>query len=304
MTISATEYGGSSEGIRAHYDVGNEFWPLVLGSTLAYSCAMWTRPEESLDEAQQTKLNWHISASGALEASRVLDVGCGWGSILRPLSQTASAPEMVGLTLSDAQAKWLSADPLPRCEVRVENWAVHRPTAPYDSIISIGAFEHFAHPGLTSQGKIEVYRDFFQRCLEWLNPGGRMSLQTIAFGNMRREDASAFMNDVIFPESDLPFLSEVVAAVDGLFEITAVRNDRLDYARTMDAWSAGLRKHRAVAETHIGAERAQQMAQFFKLGSMGFRMGKLHLLRFALRPLTSDWSKSGRRWWGPPTWPV
>ena len=88
----------------------------------------------------------------------------------------------VGLTLSDAQAAHVQARKLPGVEVRTESWAKHQPAEPYDSIISIGAFEHFAPPSYPTEQKIEVYRDFFRRCRSWLTPKGRLSLQTIAYG--------------------------------------------------------------------------------------------------------------------------
>jgi cyclopropane-fatty-acyl-phospholipid synthase len=175
---------------------------------------------------------------------------------------------------------------------------VHEPIAPYDSIISIGAFEHFAKPEETLEEKISVYVDFFTRCHKWLSPGGRMSLQTMAFGNMEREEASDFMNSDIFPESDLPFLQDIVTAVGGLFEITAVRNDRLHYARTYDRYAMNLRQNREHAVSLVGEEVVSRYERYFKLISMGFRMGKEHLLRFSLRPIRKSWSIMGADYWG------
>ncbi|MDQ3802674.1 MAG: cyclopropane-fatty-acyl-phospholipid synthase family protein [Acidobacteriota bacterium] len=292
------KYGGSAEGIRQHYDLDTQFWRLVLGPTLTYSCALFTGPDDHLDAAQQRKIDWHLDASGARTAKSVLDVGCGWGSVLLRLSGMPNVERSVGITLSTTQAQYLQAQDMPRVEVRLENWAVHEPVAPYDSIISIGAFEHFAKPEETQEEKISVYADFFARCHRWLSPGGRLSLQTIAFGNMEREGASDFMNREIFPDSDLPFLQDVVAAVEGLFEITAFRNDRLHYARTYDRWAANLRQNREQAVSLVGEEAVSRYERYFKLTSMGFRMGKQHLLRFALRPIRQSWSLNGADYWG------
>jgi cyclopropane-fatty-acyl-phospholipid synthase len=293
------KYGGSAEAIREHYDIGNALWPLVLGPTLAYSSALFIDPEEDLDTAQNRKIDWHLGNAGVAEAKSVLDVGCGWGSVLRRLSRVPTVERSVGLTLSDAQVDFLRTQDLPRVEVRLENWAVHEPAAPYDSIISIGALEHFAKAEETTEEKISVYRDFFQRCHSWLKPKGRMSLQTIAFGNMKREAASAFMNQEIFPDSDLPFLSDLTEALDGVFEIVAFRNDRLHYARTYDRWAVNLRRHREQAAMLVGEERVRRMERYFKLTSMGFRMGKQHLLRFALRPISTSWTVTGADHWSP-----
>ena len=291
------KYGGSAEGIRSHYDVSNDFWPSVLGRTMAYSCALYSSPDEDLDIAQTRKIEWHLANAGAHAAQSVLDIGCGWGSVLRPLSELDANISLTGITLSAAQATYVAALGLPRVEVCVENWADHEPKGSYDSIISIGAFEHFAKPEETLEEKIAVYRDFFERCYKWLSPGGLMTLQTMAFHNMKREDASEFMNNVIFPDSDLPFLRDILAALEGLFEVVTMRDDRLDYARTMDAWARNLYANRETAEKLIGQKKATDMERYFKLTSMGFRMGKQSLLRFALRPISKKWSLMGAENW-------
>ena len=291
------KYGGSPEGIRKHYDLDAEFWKLVLGPTLAYSCAMFVDPDEHLDAAQLRKIEWHLGNAGAYSGRSVLDVGCGWGSVLRRTCNMPMVERSVGLTLSPMQYEYLRKQELPGVEARLESWTVHEPVAPYDSIISIGAFEHFAKPEETLEEKISVYADYFARCHRWLNPSGLMTLQTIAFGNMKREEASAFMNREIFPDSDLPFFHDIVAALDGLFEIVAFRNDRLHYARTYDRWAMNLRRNRDQAVKLVGEEAVSRTERYFKLTSMGFRMGKQHLLRFALRPITRSWALTGADHW-------
>ena len=293
-------YGGSAEGIRSHYDIGNAFWPKILGKTMAYSCALYRAPGEDLDVAQARKIDWHIAASAADKASSILDIGCGWGSVLRPLSERGVGSSIDGITLSDAQADYLAALDLPRVDVRVENWSSFEPARQYDSIISVGAFEHFAHSKQTRQQKIELYRDFFTRCRDWLSEDGRMSLQTIAYGNMRAQDASAFMNDEIFPDSELPYLNEITEALEGIFEVVAIRNDRLHYAQTMDAWGRNLASNKDLALSIVGGQKLADMERFFKLASVGFRMGKQNLLRFALRPIRSKWSTLGADHWDRP----
>lgn len=287
------KYGGSPEGIKHHYDVGNDFWRLMLGPTFTYSAALFTNPTDDLDTAQHRKINWHLASANAHNASSVLEVGCGWGTIVRRLSRIERIERIVGLTLSNAQADYLRSLRMSRVEIRVENWAIYEPEDKFDSIISIGAFEHFAKPTETSEEKIGVYRDYFERCHRWLTPNGRMSLQTIAFGTMKRDEASEFMNTEIYPESDLPYLSDIVAATDGLFEIVALRNDRFDYARSYDEWLRNLRDRRDEAVGMVGEEQVRRFEKFYKLGSVGFRMGKIWLLRFAMRPISKDWSAVG-----------
>jgi cyclopropane-fatty-acyl-phospholipid synthase len=89
---------------------------------------------------------------------------------------------------------------LPGVEVREESWSDHVPAAPYNSIISIGAFEHFARP-CSRPVRVRGYRDFFERCHGWLNPGGWMSLQSIGLGTADRGIEGQFVAENIFPES-------------------------------------------------------------------------------------------------------
>lgn len=299
MSTSLAEYkndekfGGSAEAIRHHYDISNDYWRLMLGPSYTYSAAMWMDPSESLEVAQKRKIDWHMTSAGVQNAKSVLEVGCGWGTILTALSEKPEIERIVGLTLSDAQAELLNEANLPNVEVLVRNWAKYEPEETYDSIISIGAFEHFAKHTETQEQKISVYRDFFERCQKWLNPGGRLSLQTICFGNMAREDANDFMYTEIYPESDLPYLADIVEAVDGLFEVVAVRNDRLDYARSYDEWYKNLRERRDEAVEMMGEEEVRRFEKFYKMGSIGMRMNKIGLLRFCLRPITTDWKEAG-----------
>lgn len=289
-----TKYGGSSEGIRHHYDIGNEFWRLMLGPTFTYSAALFTDPNDDLETAQYRKINWHLTSANAHNAESVLEVGCGWGTILRRLSKNERIKRIVGLTLSEAQAKYLTSLQIENTEVRVENWAVYEPKEKFDSIISIGAFEHFAKPTETHEEKLAVYADFFTRCRNWISETGRMSLQTIAYGTMHPEEANPFMYTEIYPESDLPTLADIVAATDGLFEIVALRNDRFDYAKSYDEWLRNLRSRRDEAVAMVGEDEVRRFEKFYKLGSMGFRMGKLQLHRYALRPISTAWSAMGR----------
>jgi cyclopropane-fatty-acyl-phospholipid synthase len=288
------KYGGSKEAILHHYDIGNEYWRLMLGPAYAYSAAIFEGPNDTLEAAQERKFRWHMKSAHIERAESVLEVGCGWGTLLRMISEEPQVKKVVGLTLSDAQTVHLKSMNLPKVEIRTENWAVHE-AAPgtYDSIISIGAFEHFAkHQDSPEQNAI-VYRDFFSRCHRWLAPNGAMSLQTIAFGTMDRKDASEFMKTEIYPDSDLPYLADVIKAVDGLFEVVAIRNDRFDYARSYDEWFKNLRARRDEAVALVGEDEVRRFERFFKIGSIGFRMGKIWLLRFALRPIRNDWNVMG-----------
>ena len=277
------QFGGSAPAIRHHYDVGNDFYAGWLDASMTYSCALWDglAPDASLEEAQANKLRYHARSIGARPGARVLDVGCGWGSMLTALVRDHGAAQAVGLTLSENQHAFVERLGLPNTEVRLESWADYRPERPFDGIVSIGAFEHFADPAQTRAERVAVYRAFFERCRSWLVPGGRLSLQTIAYGTLSPEQSNAFMTQSIFPNAELPYLSDIVLAAENVFEVRLVRNDGFDYARTCEEWGRRLRRRAAAGVDE--AERATYATydRYLRLSSAGFRMGKIGLLRLA-----------------------
>lgn len=288
-STGTSNYGGSLQAIQYHYDVNREFYRLWLDESMTYSSALWEEGDD-LARAQQRKIQHHMTQARVDNAHAVLDVGCGWGGLMRAVAQLPAVESVVGLTLSEDQAGYVRGLGLKRAQVRLESWTEHKPVSPYGSIISVGAFEHFTKPEDSTEEKIAVYRDFFRRCASWLTPDGRMSLQTIAFGSMKREEASEFINNEIFPASDLPRLDEIARAADGIFEIVLVRNDRLHYARTFEAWAQNLRARRAEGIALVGEEVEKKYERYLKQSSMGFYMGKLALYRVSLRPITPRWA--------------
>ncbi|WP_229705094.1 SAM-dependent methyltransferase [Williamsia phyllosphaerae] len=274
----------ATDAVRHHYDVGNEFFGLWLDETLSYSCALRAGGSDTLADAQIRKLDHHLHAVDADRAHRLLDIGCGWGAVLRRAVEGHGVGRAVGLTLSAEQAAHITDRGDPAIEVRTESWTQHAPTEPYDAIISIGAFEHFADPTDPPEAKIAVYRDFFDHCRRWLNPGGTLSLQTIVYATMSPDAASTFMQQEIFPNAELPTFAEIAAAAEGLFEITAVDNGREDYAWTCGTWAARLRENRTRATELVGADTVARYQRYLTQSALGFRMGKIGLYRIALRP--------------------
>jgi cyclopropane-fatty-acyl-phospholipid synthase len=112
---------------------------------------------------------------------------------------------------------------------------------------------------------------------------------------MSREDASRFIQQEIFPNADLPLLAEITTAAEGIFEVRMIRNDRLDYARTLEAWARGLRRHRDEAIDLVGRDLVATYERYLKHSAFGFRMGKLCLLRLVFDPYKSTYFNSSRR---------
>ncbi len=287
--------GASAGAIRRHYDVSPAFYRLWLGEGLVYSAALW-EAGDSLESAQRRKIDYHIAEAGASKKQRVLDIGCGWGALLSRLVEHHGVEKAVGLTLSPSQAGCVARD--PRIEVRLESWADHRPSDRYDSIVSIGAFEHFARVEDSEEQKAASYAEFFRKCRGILRPEGRLSLQTFAYGSARRRadalssESTRFLAEEIFPETDPPRLANIAEAIEGSFEIVRLRNDRLDYARTCREWMNRLRENRAAAVAEVGEETVSKYERYLTYSYIGFRTGRLDLYRLTLAPIPETWKPS------------
>lgn len=282
MTVTTDtnrEAGASAEAIQAHYDLSNDFFRLWLGPEMVYSAALFEDGDD-LDAAQTRKLDHHIDAAGARNAERVLDVGCGWGALLNRLVTDAGVRHAVGLTLSAAQAGHARSLALPGVEVREESWRDHKPEAPYDAIVSIGAFEHFASKGLTAEERLAAYRDFFDFCRANLKMGGRLSLQTIAYV-ATGFDLPPYIAEEVFPESELPLVWEPIAAAGWGFELIAFRNDREHYERTLRHWQKNLAARRDEAVEIAGEAAVAHFDRYLKISAMAFRMGFICLTRMS-----------------------
>jgi cyclopropane-fatty-acyl-phospholipid synthase len=137
---------------------------------------------------------------------------------------------------------------------------------------------------------VAAYRSFFTRCRDWLNPGGWLSLQTIAYGNSDPQRAKSvpehrFLLQEIFPEAELPTLGNIIEASDGLFELVALRNDREDYERTTRVWAQRLVARRAEAVGVAGEATVARYVRYLKMSSILFHYGRIGLLRLTFRRL-------------------
>jgi cyclopropane-fatty-acyl-phospholipid synthase len=275
--------GASAQAIQHHYDIGNAFYRTWLDESMTYSGAMWEEAGD-LASAQMAKLDYHAGQARCRSAARVLDVGCGWGSMLERLVQVHNVKRAVGLTLSEEQASWIRERNLPGVEARVEHWADHEPPEPYDAIISIGAVEHFATLNESIEEKVNSYHQFFARCHRWLRPGGRISIQAMAYGNLLRDDIrGGFVSNEIFPESDFVRLAEIVEASEFLFEVERLRNDPEDYERTCQEWLDRLRKNHSAAAAAVGEELTEKWERYLELSVRGWRIRATNLLRITMR---------------------
>ncbi|ROO90818.1 cyclopropane-fatty-acyl-phospholipid synthase [Actinocorallia herbida] len=283
-SVSKPAYmGASAPAIEHHYDLGNAFFELWLDESRTYSCALWDGDDDTLFAAQQRKLDYMATGARATGAARVLDIGCGWGGMLRHLVERQNVARVVGLTLSPSQAESIGRWADDRYDVRVQNWADHEAEG-YDAIISLGAFEHFAQHGMSREKRLMAYRTFFGRCRDWLQPGGRLALQTNIAGRARPLDRQTvremlFVIEKIFPESVMPPMSDIIEASENTFDVVTVRNDPDHYVRTCLTWADTLRERKEEAESVVGAEVVSDYLHYLESSARQFERRSLGLAR-------------------------
>jgi cyclopropane-fatty-acyl-phospholipid synthase len=229
-TVQAFNWGSrSKENVAHHYDLNDRLYDLFLDSDRQYSCAYFTDPANSLEQAQADK-KAHIAAKLYLQpGQRVLDIGCGWGGTALYLNRVADV-DVLGVTLSEEQlkvARQRAADAGVSDRVKFELIDYRELTGKFDRIVSIGMFEHVGVP---------QYDKFFMKCRELLASDGVMLLHTIGrLGGPGKTDA--FTLKYIFPGGYNPALSQIVAASEpAKMIVTDVESLRLHYGMTIDHW--------------------------------------------------------------------
>jgi cyclopropane-fatty-acyl-phospholipid synthase len=292
VSAPAGAVGASAAAVRSHYDVSNSFYALWLGRSMMYSSGMWDGAETGadLERAQQQKIDFFADrVLPGTGCGRVLDVGCGWGGTMRRLAGEHGVTSVTGLTLSRAQFAYLAEHPVPGGEARLQDWNDHDPAEPYDAIFSFGAFEHFARDGTTGPQRIAGYRRFFRSCSQWLAPGGRLGLETIAHDGapdtaapLGRGPLGDFVLS-LYPESLCPHLGELVLGFEPWFEVELLRSDPGDFARTCRAWLTGLRDHEREAAAIAGELAARQFRRYLAASEIQFRARVVTNYRVVLR---------------------
>ncbi|MFE1886938.1 class I SAM-dependent methyltransferase [Streptomyces diastatochromogenes] len=246
------------QAISHHYDVGNDFYEIVLGPSMVYSCAYW-EDGGSLESAQRDKLELVCAKLGLKEGQRLLDVGCGWGSMAIHAAREHGV-SVVGVTLSQEQAvyarKRVADEGLAdRVEIRVQDYR-DVVDGPYDAISSIGMAEHVG---------AERYLEYASNLYALLKPGGRLLNHQIARRPQRDETAyetDRFIDAYVFPDGELAPIGTTVTQLERAgFEVRDVESIREHYARTLRQWVARLEadRDRAVRLTSPGRTRVWRL---------------------------------------------
>jgi cyclopropane-fatty-acyl-phospholipid synthase len=260
LTRAANLAGGKhtrerdAEAVRHHYDAGNDFYALWLDERMVYSCAYFADATATLDAAQEAKLELVCRKLRLEPGERLLDIGCGWGGLVTWAAEHHGV-SVVGVTLSEAQAalarERIAARGLAaRCRVEVADYRTLTRES-FDKVVSVGMVEHVGVAQLPT---------YFQRVCRLLRPGGLFLNHGIAPA-VPRDDSlrskllreGGFVQKYVFPDGELPFLHETVAAaLDAGLELRDVESLREHYHLTLRHWLRRLESRRAEAERAVG----------------------------------------------------
>ncbi|MEA2157103.1 MAG: cyclopropane-fatty-acyl-phospholipid synthase [Solirubrobacteraceae bacterium] len=255
--------------VRYHYDVGNEFFALFLDASMTYSCAIFSRGAQTLEEAQRTKLELVASKLRLAPGQRVLDVGCGWGSFAIHAA-TEHGARVVGITLSRSQAELArrrvaEAGVADQVEIRFADYR-ELTDGPFDAIASIGMVEH------VGDAQIDRYAATLAGNLA---PGGRLLNHGIATLEADYDPTDDVFSDrYVFPDGEALPLSRVQLAVEraGL-RTTHIEGFAEDYSRTLTEWTRRLDERLDDAERLAGPERTRIWRLYLRAARRGFDVG-------------------------------
>jgi cyclopropane-fatty-acyl-phospholipid synthase len=278
--------------VRYHYDVPAEFFALFLDSSMTYSCALWSRGARTLDEAQEQKLDLLCRKLELRPGARVLDVGCGWGSFAVHAA-TRYGAQVLGITLSEAQASWARARVerlalADRVEIHVGDYRDLGPQR-FDAAVSIGMAEHVGEERLD---------EYALGLAGAVRPGGYVinhAIAPLAPGGGR---IGPFSERYVFPDGELVHLSRTLLAFERSgFETLHTESLRGDYLETVRHWCARLDERLPEAERIAGSERTRAWRLYLRGSIGGFARGSTGVYQTLLR------RDPGRApWRGPAGW--
>jgi cyclopropane-fatty-acyl-phospholipid synthase len=267
--------------IAHHYDISNEFYELVLGPSMTYSCAVFPTEDSSLETAQVEKIDLICRKLDLRPGQRLLDVGAGWGALVRHAAEHYGV-HALGVTLAERQVAWAEraigeAGLGDRAEVRHLDYRDVEETG-FDAISSVGTMEHIGSAELGGH---------FSALAGKLRPKGRMLNHTITRpSNRERNRPGPFIDRYIFPDGELQGPGTVVGAMhDNGFEVRHSENLREHYAMTLREWGRNLDRNwdRAVAE--VGERRARAWRLYMTLSRVAFETNRVQIHQFlGVRP--------------------
>ncbi len=258
--------------VRHHYDISNDFYRLVLGPSMTYSCAYFASEDDTLEEAQEHKLDLICRKLRLAPGDRFLDIGCGWGSLVLHAAANYGV-NAVGITLSEAQARLAREQARERglgdrVDIRVADYR-ELGGPPFDKIASVGMYEHV--------GRAELDR-YVQRVAGLLRPGGLFLNHGIARVASKPPTAPTFISRYVFPDGELHPVADLMTSMQtaGL-EVRDVESLREHYPITLRRWVSNLLDHGAEAERLVGPERVRTWHLYMLASATAFDQAEIGL---------------------------
>ncbi len=270
------------DAIEYHYDLSNEFYQLFLDPLMLYTCAYYRTADGSLEQAQQDKLDLVCRKLRLQPGERLLDIGCGWGS-LAVWAAKHYGVEVLGVTLSSEQAgyaqEWIAREGLSEvCRVDHRDYREVSSETPFDKISAIGIIEHVGAAN---------YPAYFSEVHDLLNPGGLFLNHGITcHRRWKRNPQWDFLVENVFPNGDLTHVSYVTERMEEQnFEVLDVENLRGHYSRTCFHWAERLRANEQAAIGLVGQRTYRVWLLYLASSSVNFADGSINLYQvLASRP--------------------
>jgi len=283
-----------SSAISRHYDVSNTFYEYVLGPSMAYTCAVFSSPEDSLEKAQNAKHALVFDKLGLEPGQRLLDVGCGWGSMVRHAARRGV--HALGVTLSRQQAEWgqkaiVNEGLQHLAEIRYLDYR-DVPETGFDAISSIGLTEHIG---------VRKYPSYFRTLQDKLRPGGRLLNHSITRPmNSGAVKTEAFIDRYVFPDGEITGSGRIITAMQDIgFDVRHSENLREHYALTLRGWCANLQENWDACVAEVGEGTARVWGLYMAGSRLSFERNGIQLHQvLAVKPgAKGDAAVPLRPWW-------
>jgi cyclopropane-fatty-acyl-phospholipid synthase len=275
ITISGSRHSRrrDRQAVSHHYDVGNDFYRIVLGPSMVYSCAYWTStdPDYDLAAAQRAKLDLICRKLDLKPGARLLDVGCGWGSLAMHAAREYGV-QVLGITLSTEQADYArkqvaESGLTDQVEIRIQDYR-DLDDGPFDAIASVGMAEHVG---------VGPYAEYAAILFRQLRPGGRLlNHQIAAIHTEPKGSGRSFIDAYVFPDGELAPVGTTVSLLEEAgFEVRDVQALREHYARTLRAWVANLTADWSMAVRLTSPGRARVWRLYMAASALAFERGSI-----------------------------
>lgn len=266
-----------AEAIAHHYDVSNDFYRMVLGPSMAYTCAVFPTEDATLEQAQEEKFDLVCRKLDLKPGMRLLDVGCGWGGMVLHAVKNYGV-EAIGVTLSKPQADWgqaavVEAGLEKSAQVRFSDYR-DVPEGDFDAISSIGLTEHIGEKN---------YPAYFSFLRSKIKPEGRLLNHSITRFNDKQKVyyRNSFVNRYIFPDGELTGPAKIMMAMTGEgWEVQHEENIRVHYAKTLNAWRMNLEDNWDAAVGEVGERKARVWRLYMAASEFGFATNIIQLHQF------------------------